>query len=222
MGVLGVVSLCFFWRCDVAAMVFMMDKGNQKTPDAGIVVKEDAGKVLSRIEGDFHSLDPRDLQKITEYIQALPGEEDRRITRALNTFEKDLPNSSQKNCSQGVRQAIMAERGIDIFRDARAREVGTFNGREAATIYGLDRMLRRNGYELISSGAGYVPQRGDVQSIFFGQEIDGYAGHVQYFDGSSWISDYKQNASANDPNILRAGGVDPGKVEVWTYRRKSS
>lgn len=218
---IGVILFCGIYHA--GAMVFMLPKEEKKPAPPSVEQAQDKtpAKESSRATDDFYSLSPSDLQKIETYVKAMPGIEDRRITTALDKLESGLPDYSQQDCSQGVRKAIMAERGIDIFRGATSKEVNTVNGREAATNYGLDRMLRRNGYELISPGANYTPQRGDVQCISYGTTINGYGGHVQYYDGTDWISDHKQRGSAAAPDALRAEGLDPNKVAVWTYRRKT-
>ncbi|MFZ5806564.1 MAG: hypothetical protein ACOY3I_05115 [Verrucomicrobiota bacterium] len=192
----------------------------KETPPPQQIETHPSIEAAPRAKGDFYSLNPSDLQKINDYVQAYPGMEDKRITASLDKLEKNMPEHSEQNCSQGVRKAIMAERGIDIFKGANEKEVNTVNGREAATGYGIDRMLLRNGYERISSGADYIPKRGDVQSICFGKVVKGYGGHVQYYDGDSWISDHKQRESAVNPEALRAQDIDPEKVIVMTYRRK--
>lgn len=211
------------------AMEFMLPKEKKESPtleeraksaEAKIIQQSKPADNFKRKKGDYYSLSPSDIQKIREDVKAWPGWEERRITKALDKLETKLPNQSEQNCSQGVRDAIMAERGIDIFKGSSGLEVRTINDKEAATIYGMDRMLKRNGYQIISTGDDYNPERGDVQSICYGQEVNGYGGHVQYYDGKRWISDHKQRISATDPEALKAQGINPSDVKTATYRRK--
>ena len=45
------------------------------------------------------------------------------------------------------------------------------------------------------SKVGYVPQKGDiiVMNGFIIGDQDHSAGHIQMFDGVTWVSDFKQN-----------------------------
>ena len=152
----------------------------------------------------------------------LKNKDEKESAEDLREFADALPLRGKDHCSHGVRDAIEAEYGVDIFRGARAEELERMRGKNVATLDGMHRMLIRNGYEMVPT-ENYIPQKGDVQCILYSKikEKNGKTlAHAQYYDGRQWISDHKQPCSYSDDAYLKKVQVTPEKMLVWTYRRK--
>ncbi|MFZ5805759.1 MAG: hypothetical protein ACOY3I_00930 [Verrucomicrobiota bacterium] len=134
----------------------------------------------------------------------------------LQRYVNKLSTKGREHCSRGVREAIRAEYGIDIFKSARPGDLIMRHGRFDANIQGLDYMLKANGYEVVPP-ENYIPQKGDIQGIVYMKKK--YA-HAQYFDGIQWVSDHVQPASGADPSLLQKGGMTTNDIFTITYRRK--
>lgn len=151
----------------------------------------------------------------------LKRKSDKQSEQDLQRYTESLSERGNERCSRGVREAIKAEYGIDIFDSAKPGDLTIYNGRYTATLQGLDHMLKRNGYEVVNP-KGYIPQKGDVQGIAYLKPIQGRRGlaHAQYYDGKSWISDHQQSASYANSALLSQVGLTANDIIVVTYRRK--
>ena len=77
-----------------------------------------------------------------------------------------------------------------------ALEAGNFDVKgHPIDAYRYNGFLQKKGWEEISQ-TGYVPQKGDiiVMRPFMGKKKFHYSGHIQMWNGSQWVSDFKQNA----------------------------
>jgi type VI secretion system secreted protein VgrG len=76
-------------------------------------------------------------------------------------------------------------------------ETGSHNGKD----YGP--FLEKAGFEALSPN-GYNPQAGDVAVIQTAEGLPN-AGHVEGYDGSQWVSDYKQPNGPYGPSSIYPG-----------------
>lgn len=95
---------------------------------------------------------------------------------AVEYLNRHAHNHSTGFCARAVRLAILAG-GVDITPHP-----------PVARLYG--HFLRVRGFRAVAS-SGYSPQKGDVIVI---QSYPGGhpAGHIAMYNGSQWISDFRQ------------------------------
>lgn len=128
----------------------------------------------------------------------------------LNSSSLYNGETSLHICATAVREALTANQ-IPVVR--------TSPGRPAS---GYDPYLGELGFEAVPS-EGYVPEQGDV-AVFPANESN-RSGHIQFFDGEIWRSDYRQ-----PPRPSRDGHFGPGfytndrfvgKGKIFRYKSKS-
>lgn len=151
----------------------------------------------------------------------LKRKSDQESARDLKNFSGGLSQIGSERCSRGVRDAVKAEYGIDIFDSAKPGDLIIYHGCYTATMAGMDNMLKRNGYEVINP-SNYIPQKGDIQTIAYLKPIRGRSGlaHAQYFDGNHWISDHVQKDSYANPSFIAQVGLTAKDLIVVVYRRR--
>jgi hypothetical protein len=100
------------------------------------------------------------------------------IDAAIEKLHQIMKPKATGWCARHVRQALEAGGADMTLRPRLAREYRT--------------KLIELGFAQVEIGNGYIPQRGDV-AVFESYENQRHqAGHIQMFDGSSWVSDFKQ------------------------------
>lgn len=108
---------------------------------------------------------------------AVTGASGENITQAVNYLDASAQPSSTGQCALYVRQALAAG-GLT-----------SFDTNHPANAYQYGPYLTSAGFTTVSS-SGYTPQTGDV--IVF-QPVAGHpSGHIEMYDGSQWVSDFKQ------------------------------
>jgi len=116
------------------------------------------------------------------------------VNAAASYADSHAESSSGGACATYVRKALAAG-GLTSFNT---------NHPEFAYQYGP--FLMNAGFVQISSG-GYTAQKGDV--VVF-QQVPGHdAGHIAIYDGSQWVSDFKQ------PNFYVANAYKSGTYTLY-------
>jgi hypothetical protein len=101
------------------------------------------------------------------------------ISSATSYADSHAAGGPTGNCALYVRQALSAG-GLT-----------SFDANHPANAYQYGPYLQQAGFTQISS-SGYTPQTGDV--IVF-QPVTGHSsGHIEIYDGSQWVSDFKQSS----------------------------
>lgn len=103
------------------------------------------------------------------------------VTNGINTLDNNAGSSSTDKCAYYVRLALAAEGFTD------------FNTNHPGAAYQYDSYLTKDGFTAVAQSTqdGYAAQAGDV--VVF-QPVSGHSsGHIAMYDGSQWVSDFKQN-----------------------------
>jgi hypothetical protein len=103
------------------------------------------------------------------------------VDGAVQHLDAHAHATTQHRCARYVREAIETGGGTTIGRTAEARNYGP--------------LLERAGFSPVSDNGSfdtYRPQRGDVVVFQPGRGTSS-AGHMQMYNGSRWVSDFRQN-----------------------------
>jgi hypothetical protein len=107
------------------------------------------------------------------------------VSNAVKTLDANAVPASTGFCARHVRLAL----------EAGGANTESINDPNAYTLYAKDYgpVLLREGFTLLDISNGFTAQAGDVAvfSSYVGQ--DPPAGHIQMYNGSSWVSDFTQN-----------------------------
>lgn len=101
------------------------------------------------------------------------------VDKAVEHLNDNAHAKSIHRCGEYTRQAIEAG-GVTLQRHEDAKDYGS--------------SLEAVGFSQVadpSSMSGYTPQRGDV--AVFGAPGGSGSGHMQMYNGSQWVSDFRQN-----------------------------
>lgn len=101
------------------------------------------------------------------------------VDKAVDHLNDNAHAKSIHRCGEYTRQAIEAG-GVTLDRHADAKDYGS-----SLESVGFSRVADP------SSMNGYAPQRGDV--AVFGAPGGSGSGHMQMYNGSQWVSDFRQN-----------------------------
>ena len=99
------------------------------------------------------------------------------LAKSLTTLRKNAHAESMGYCARYVRWALEAG-GVD-----------TSGHPDVARKYGP--LLEKRGFTEVKNYDARKPVAGDV--AVFQERYKGHAGHIQMYDGTRWISDFKQN-----------------------------
>jgi hypothetical protein len=99
------------------------------------------------------------------------------ILKAINKLDSNASSTPLGKCAKYVRLAL------------EAGGTNTAGHPVAAANYGSH--LTEWGFSAVSGGVGYIPQTGDI-AVFPAFTGHPY-GHIQMYDGTQWVSDFKQN-----------------------------
>lgn len=103
------------------------------------------------------------------------------INKFIRWIDANAQLESQHACAKAVRQGLAAG-GLDVSkRPEMAKDYGAF--------------LEKNGFKVIAPD-GYSPQKGDI--VVF-QPGPNPAGHIQVWNGRTWVSDFVQNPNKISP-----------------------
>ncbi|OGR51349.1 MAG: hypothetical protein A2049_00605 [Elusimicrobia bacterium GWA2_62_23] len=103
------------------------------------------------------------------------------INKFVRWIDANAQLKSQHTCAKAVRQGLEAG-GLDVSkRPEMAKDYGAF--------------LEKNGFKVIGPD-GYSPQKGDI--VVF-QPGPNPAGHIQVWNGRTWVSDFVQNPNKVSP-----------------------
>jgi RHS repeat-associated protein len=118
------------------------------------------------------------------------------VSKSVETLDANALAASSGKCAKYVRLAL----------EAGGADTAAINDPNAFTLYAKDYgpLLLREGFALLDISNGYSAQSGDVAVFptFTGQ--DPQAGHIQMFNGASWVSDFTQknfNPFRLQPNL---------------------
>ncbi len=157
-----------------------------------------------------HSLDDA-AARLESVSQAIEQEDPKSafdVDKAVTELNANAHNKSTGYCALYVRKALEAG-GMEILLSERPA---------AAKNYG--ELLMAKGLSVIDK-KGYVPNKGDIVVLQPYKAQSSQAGHIQMYNGSQWISDFKQRY--DNPNN-RVNNLYPGpsyrreKVEYEIYR----
>ncbi len=104
------------------------------------------------------------------------------VDGAVQHLDAHAHDTTQHRCARYVREAIEQGGGTTIGRTLEARNYGP--------------LLERAGFsEVANAGSidSYRPQAGDV-AVFQSNSGTSAAGHMQMYNGTRWVSDYRQDS----------------------------
>jgi Type IV secretion system pilin len=116
---------------------------------------------------------------ITDVPDGTMGASGLNISSAVAYLNANARSTSQGQCALYVRQALAAG-GLT-----------SFDTNHPGSAYQYGPYLINAGFTTVSS-SGYVPLQGDV--IVFANMASRPNGHIQMYNGSQWVSDFRQNS----------------------------